>query len=147
MSEQATLQAINSALQALVDRDRHYEKERAQHIGDIQTMNAAIQALTKSSEDVNKNITKLLLASSQSEQQIDTLKELINAKDSERGLQIERLTDKVEALEKHNAENIGERRASDRHSKFWQDNWHKIFLVFVVVIPVIVYFGKQMMGT
>lgn len=144
MSEQTTLAAINAALQALVDRDRHYEKERAQHIGDIQTMNAAIQALTKSSEDVNKNITKLLLQSTQSEQQISTLKELINAKDNERGAQIERLSDKVEALEKHNAESIGERRASDRQSKFWQDNWHKIFLVFVVMVPVVVGIGKLM---
>lgn len=145
MSETETLAAINAALQALVDRDRHYEKERAQHIGDVQTMNAAIQALTKSSEDVNKNITKLLLRSTQSEQQISTLKELMIAKDSERGAQIERLSDKVDMLEKFNSEFTGERRASERHSRFWQDNWHKIFLVFVVVIPVIVYFGKQMM--
>lgn len=144
MSELNTLAAINAALQALVDRDRHYEKERAQHIGDIQTMNGAIQALTKSSEDVNKNITKLLLKSSQSEQQIDTLKELMIAKDNERGAQIKGLSDKVDALEKHNFETIGERRASERHSKFWHDNWHKIFLVFVVIIPIVVYFGKQM---
>lgn len=146
MSEVDTLTAINAALQALVDRDRHYEKERAQHIGDIQTMNAAIQALTKSSEDVNKNITRLLLKSSQSEQQIDTLKELVIAKDNERGAQIDRLSDKVAALEKLNAESIGERRASERHSRFWYDNWHKIFMVIVVIIPVVVYFGKEMMG-
>lgn len=132
------LATINQSLAALVDRDRHYEQERRQHIGDVQHMNEAISALTRSNEKVNESINNLILQTKTSEQHIVILRELIVSKDNENKTSISRLGERVGDLEKHNFEFTGERRASEKQSKFWQDNWFKIVSLFILSIPLIV---------
>lgn len=139
----AVLATINQSLAALVDRDRHYEKERLQHIGDVKHMNEAISALTRSNEKVNDSINKLILQTRTSEQHIEILRELIVSKDSENKTSISRLGERVGDLEKHNFESTGERRASEKHSKFWSDNWFKLVTLFIILIPVIVALYKM----
>jgi hypothetical protein len=140
----AVLAAINQSLAALVDRDRHYEQERRQHVGDVQHMNEAISALTKSNEKVNDSINKLILQTKTSEQHIEILRELIISKDTENKTSNNRLAERVGALEKYNFESTGERRASEKHSKFWQDNWFKLITLFIILIPVIVGISKML---
>lgn len=134
----AVLVAIDKSLTALVDRDRHYEQERREHIGDVQHMNEAISALTRSNEKVNESINNLILQTKTSEQHIVILRELIVSKDNENKTSIGRLGERVGYLEKHNFEFTGERRASEKHSKFWLDNWFKFATLFIIAIPVIV---------
>lgn len=137
------LATINQSLAALVDRDRHYEQERRQHIGDVQHMNDAISALTKSNEKVNDSINKLILQTKTSENHIEILRELIISKDNENKTSIGRLGERVGSLERHNFESTGERRASEKHSKFWSDNWFKLVTLFIILIPVIVHLYKM----
>ena len=140
------LSTINQSLAALVDRDRHYEKERLQHIGDVKHMNDAIAALTKSNEKVNDSINNLILQTKTSEQHIEILRDLIVSKDSENKTSITRLAERVGTIEKYKFESDGERRASEKHSKFWSDNWFKLVTLFILSIPVIVGVAKMLKG-
>lgn len=133
----AVLATINQSLAALVDRDRHYEIERRQHIGDVQQMNETIASLVKSNKEVSENINRLITKTETSQTHIDTLYELVKSNDLSQKQSNIRLSERVGKLEELQFEYRGERRASEKHSKFWQDNWFKIVTLFILMIPAI----------
>lgn len=132
------LATIDKSLAALVDRDRHYEFERRQHISDVQQMNETIASLVKSNKEVSENINRLITKTETSQTHIDTLYELVKSNDTAQKQSLMRLSERVGDLEKHNFVSVGERRASEKQSKFWQDNWFKIVSLFILSIPLIV---------
>lgn len=141
-----TLQAIRQSLKLLAERDQRYEKERAEHVGDIRLMNSAIKALTDSNKEVNQNITKLVIQSERSETQITLLHELVNSRHTESKQQVDSLSDRVGQLERHNFEQAGERRAGEKQRKFWGDNWFKIVTLVLLSIPLVVALFKLVKG-
>lgn len=137
VNDSSILAAINNSLSALAERDRHYANERAAHVGDIKLMNSTIAALTRSNEEVNKNITKLVAQSRSSELHIKLIHELVITKASESKEQIDDLDNRVCALEREHHLIIGERRANERYTNFWSNNWFKIVSLFVLSVPLI----------
>lgn len=136
MTDTQTLGVIADALKTMVERDR---QERAEHIGDIKAMNRAIEALTESNKEVNASINKLLANDERRQTQVDMLRELVTAKFDESASRQDSLHIRVESLEKHHYQSLGERAASEKQGRFWSDNWHKMFLVAIVVVNIVIW--------
>ena len=131
-----TLKMLHESLTILVERDKHYIKERAEHIRDVARMNTAIEALTKSNEKVNESITELIAQTRLGEHKTDVLKELILSKDSEHKSSITDLDRRLVIIERVNAETAGERRRDERNGRFWSENWFKFLQLFAVLVTI-----------
>ena len=136
MTDTQILNGLADALKTMVERDR---QERAEHLGDIKAMNRAIEALTESSKEVNASITKLVANDERRQAQFDMLRDLVTAKLDEASSRTDALTVRVESLEKHHYQSLGERAASEKQGRFWSDNWHKMFLVAIVVVNIVIW--------
>lgn len=136
MTNDQQLQSIASALQSMIELDR---KERAEHIGDLKAMNRAIDTLTESNIKLNESVNRLVTSQAQSQTQIETLRELTLSKHAELVTRQEQLANRVENLEKTHYINTGREMVSEKTSKFWSDNWHKILITITLIVNIAIY--------
>ena len=108
-------------------------------------LTAAVNKMASSSDRMILTIEKLVVDNSKFEQQIIGLEDralnrINNAVDDIRAIKTDftNMQGRVYLLELESAGNAGREQEISNQRKWWNDNWHKLLTVFIMVIPVVV---------